>query len=79
MSKLPLCSSRRIVSALKRLGFNEYLKSPGSHQALVREDADGRKRVAIVPLGKKEIPRGMLRSILEQANVSVEKFLKALK
>ena len=40
---------------------------------------DGTVRVAIVVLGKKEIPRGTLDSILSQAGASLEEFLKHIR
>ena len=72
--QLPLCSSRQVVSALKRLGFKRGKAGKGSHQSYVRGSA-----VVIVIEGKKEIPRGTLKSILQQAGVSEEEFLRALK
>jgi predicted RNA binding protein YcfA (HicA-like mRNA interferase family) len=35
---------------------------------------DGSKRVAIVVLGKRQVPRGTLDSILKQAGLSAEEF-----
>jgi predicted RNA binding protein YcfA (HicA-like mRNA interferase family) len=37
---------------------------------------DGTVRVAIVVLGKREIPRGTLEGILAQAGISLDTFLK---
>jgi predicted RNA binding protein YcfA (HicA-like mRNA interferase family) len=76
--KIPLCSSDKIVKALKRAGFQPARHSKGSHQAFVKETAE-RKYITIVILGKKEVPRGTLKSILDQAGLSVEEFTKYLR
>lgn len=76
--KIPLCSSDQIIRVLERNGFVKKKKTRGSHQALIRREGS-RSRVVIVVLGKKEIKRGTLRSILEMADMSLEQFLKELK
>lgn len=79
MSGLPLCSSREVIAALRRDGFRPKKKSSGgSHQVFMKELPNGRKRVVPVPLGKKEIPRGTLASILRLAGLSREQFLELL-
>jgi len=76
--ELPLCSSEKIVKALERAGFRPARRSKGSHQAFIKETAE-RKYITIVVLGKKEVPRGTLRAILERAGLSVEEFRKLLR
>ncbi len=46
---------------------------------MYRERADGTKDVTVVILGKKQIPRGTLRSILKLGKVSDAKFIGALR
>jgi len=75
MSKLPLCSSDDVIGALHRGGFEKARRSKGSHQTLRRPREGGETDVTVVPIGKKEIPRGTLRSILKLANVTIEEFL----
>ena len=77
--KLPLCSSAQVCAALERLGFIPRKTSKGSHRSYCGIMPDGTVRVAIVVLGKKEIPRGTLDSILNQAGVSLEEFLKHIR
>jgi hypothetical protein len=43
-----------------------------------RRRADGGKDVTTIILGRKEIPRGTLKGILEIANVTPEDFIAAL-
>ena len=58
----------------KRKGFEEGKKTRGSHRSYIKGS-----KVATVVLGKKEIPRGTLRSILAQAGISEEVFLEELR
>jgi len=77
LSKLPSLSSKRIIKALREAGFVEAPdRGKGSHRAFVRSDSD-KTRLVIVPLGK-DIPRGTLLAILEQASLSREEFLRLL-
>jgi hypothetical protein len=45
---------------------------------MYRERTDGTKDITVVVLGRKEIPRGTLRSILKLASVSEDQFIRAL-
>lgn len=74
----PLCSSAQVVRAPERAGFTARGKPSGSHQAFIRE-VDGRRYVAIVVLGKKEIPRGTLKNILQQAGLTLDELLEYLR
>jgi predicted RNA binding protein YcfA (HicA-like mRNA interferase family) len=71
MSKL--FSSKEISYVLSKLGFSR-ISQKGSHGKF--KNADG--RVVILPMPKKEIPEGTLRSILRQAGTSKEEFIKKL-
>jgi len=78
MTKLPSLSSRQIIQALSRAGFVEAPhRGKGSHRAFWKRDAAGRVRLVIVPQGK-DIPRGTLLAILDQANLSRGEFLDLL-
>lgn len=78
MTKLPILSSKKIVSALKKEGFEPAPKrGKGSHLAFVKK-ADGKSRLVIIP-DKKEIPRGTLLSILDQAGLTKDEFMNILK
>jgi predicted RNA binding protein YcfA (HicA-like mRNA interferase family) len=66
-----LYSSEYIVKVLLRLGF-EFISQKGSH-AKFRKGINPVITV-IIPMGKKEIPFGTFRSILRQANLSIEDF-----
>lgn len=66
---LPLVSSRVVVNALVRAGYVERT-TKSSHHVMVREDPS---RTITVP-ERREVPRGTLRSILNQAGLSEERF-----
>ncbi|MBO8129726.1 MAG: type II toxin-antitoxin system HicA family toxin [Peptococcaceae bacterium] len=77
MVRLPVVSDKEIIRVLLKLGFKFAPKrGKGSHIALFKVDEDGRKLV-IVPR-RKEIPRGTLLSILDQAHLTKEDFFKLL-
>jgi predicted RNA binding protein YcfA (HicA-like mRNA interferase family) len=71
MSKL--YSSKDISFALNKIGFTQ-ISQKGSHVKF--RNAAGRN--VIVPMPKKEIPEGTLRSILRQAEISKEDFKKII-
>lgn len=75
MSPRRLFSSDEIITVLERAGFAARM-GRGGHGAWVREEPGGGHRIAIVPLAKREIPLGTLRSILKQAGLSYDEFLR---
>jgi len=79
MPRLPSLSSARIIHALRQAGFAEAPdRGKGSHRAFCRTDDAGTMRLVIVP-GGKDIPRGTVAAILEQAGLSSDEFLHLLK
>ncbi len=79
MNRLPLYSSDEIINALQRGGFEIARKSKSGHLSLRRpkQGGDGTD-VTVVPMNKREIPRGTFSSILRMAGVGVEEFLEWL-
>ena len=69
---LPIVSGREVVRALAKVGFLE-VSQRGSHLKLRNE----KKRTVIVPLHR-ELARGTLRSILRQADLTVDAFTELL-
>jgi len=77
VTKLPSLSSKELVKALRRAGFEDAPKrGKGSHIALTKS-SPGTTRLVIVP-DRKTLPKGTLRAILEQAGLSREEFLSFL-
>jgi len=63
--KFPSLSSKEVVRLLQRHGFVED-RQKGSH-VVFYHPGDGRR--AVVPMGKKNVPIGTLRSILKEAKI----------
>ncbi|MEK7598776.1 MAG: type II toxin-antitoxin system HicA family toxin [Patescibacteria group bacterium] len=66
-------SSKEIIKVLQKRGF-VYISQKGSH-AKFRKIGSPTLTV-IVPAGKKEIPFGTFKSILRQANLTEDSFIK---
>jgi len=78
MTKFPIISSKEIVKALRAAGFeNAPKRGKGSHIAMMKRDHD-RTRLVIIP-DRKNIPRGTLRAILDQAGLTREELQNFLK
>ncbi|MBU4240307.1 MAG: type II toxin-antitoxin system HicA family toxin [Actinobacteria bacterium] len=75
MTRLPRVSGKDVVSALTRAGF-ALVHIRGSHHYLRKE---GTGKIVVVPVhGKSTVPLGTLKSILRQANLTVEEFVEFL-
>jgi len=75
MAKLPRIPSALIVRALKRAHFYEYHRS-GSHIQL-RHASNINLRITI-PFHRKDLSPKTLKSILKQANLTVDEFINLL-
>ena len=69
---LPVVSGRAVVRALAKVGFAE-VSQRGSHLKL----RDPAGKTVIVPMHR-ELARGTLRSVLRQADLTVEAFIELL-
>ena len=75
MTPLPQVSGRELVRALERGGFVVH-RQRGSHVILRRP---GGKGGAVVPLhAGKDLPPGTLKSVLQQAGLSVDELVELL-
>ncbi len=73
MPKLPVVSGDECITALQQLGYR-VTRIKGSHAWLVCP------RRAPIPVPKhRELGRGVLRKIINTADISVEEFIKLLK
>ncbi|MBI5788943.1 MAG: type II toxin-antitoxin system HicA family toxin [Candidatus Schekmanbacteria bacterium] len=72
MPKLPALTSQKIIQILKAKGF-VLDRVKGSHHIFYHPET--KKRV-IVPLHKKDLPKGTLLEILRQSGISKEEFIK---
>jgi len=74
MPRLPVCKPVAVIRVLQRSGF--FLDhSTGSHR-FFRHPA--RPGIVTVPFHRKDLKRGTLKSIIEQAGFSVEEFMQLL-
>ncbi len=77
-AKLPSLSSRQLIAALRRAGFQDApVRGKGSHHALVRRDSAGRPRLVIIP-ERRDVPPGTLNDILKQAGLTAKELADLL-
>ena len=75
MPELRRVSGQEVVRALERLGFVQ-VRQRGSHVVLKRQTLEGEVG-CVVPLHR-ELAVGTLRSILRQAQITLDEFVKNL-
>jgi len=75
MPKLPIITDRDPIQALKKLGFFEHRQHGTSH--LIMKHNDGRRTVVPIHPGR-DIPKGTLRAILRDINISNEELIRFL-
>jgi predicted RNA binding protein YcfA (HicA-like mRNA interferase family) len=75
-AQLPVLKPRVILGALLRAGFYVHHQS-GSH-AQLRHVAKAHLRVTVPRHDRFDLPRPVLRSILQQAELTAEQFLALL-
>jgi predicted RNA binding protein YcfA (HicA-like mRNA interferase family) len=71
-SLIPVLSGRQVVRAFERLGW-QVARQRASHIILVKP---GEMATLSVP-DHKEVARGTLRSLIRDANLTVQEFLRA--
>jgi predicted RNA binding protein YcfA (HicA-like mRNA interferase family) len=76
MPKLRRATAEETIRALERLGFTQA-RQRGSHVILKRPSGDG-ERICVVPLHRRRLAIGTLRSILRQADVTPDEFMANL-
>jgi len=74
MPKLPAITPKKIIKILLKSGF-KLDRTKGSHQIYYHDVL--RKRV-VVPMHKKDLPKGTLLEILKQAGISKDDLSKLL-
>ncbi len=76
MPKLPVLSGKDVVKILSRMGY-VHVRTTGSHAILNKYDSQKGKITIPVPLHG-ELAKGTLKSIMRQADLSLEDLLKLL-
>lgn len=75
MPELPVVRAREVITALGRAGF--YVHHPTGSHAILRHRNDTARRVT-VPMHAGDLRRGTLRSIVREAGLSVDEFVRLL-
>jgi len=75
MAKLPIVKPKQVIAALKRADFFIDHQT-GSHARLIHHNEPHRR--VTVPIHIRDLKKGTLKSILRQAQLSVEEFIKLL-
>jgi predicted RNA binding protein YcfA (HicA-like mRNA interferase family) len=75
MKRLPVVSGNKVVKALQKNGFL-VVHQRGSHVKLKKTEGD-KVYIAIVPMHR-ELAKGTLKSILRQANLTLEELYELL-
>ena len=69
--ELPVLKSKEVVEVLLRAGFT-IKRQTGSHVILYKTEL---RRPLSIPVHAKDLPKGTLRTIIRQANLTIEEFL----
>ena len=75
MPKLPVVKARDLLKTLIKIGFYKHHQR-GSHIQLKHQDG---RRTTIPYHPNQEIRRGTLKAIIDDLDMTVEEFIKALK
>lgn len=76
MTRLPALRSRQVIRALERAGF-VIIRISGSHCRMERKGRPTRHTTVPAHQGK-DIPKGTLRDIIDQAGLTVDEFVALL-
>ena len=77
MPKLPVLSGKDVVKILSKIGYS-HVRTKGSHAILTKLDKEKGKITIPVPLHR-ELAKGTLNSIMNQAGLSLEDLLQLSK
>ena len=72
-SKYPILPPNKVIKVMKKMGF-EKCSQKGSHAKYINYESG---KIFIIPIHS-EVAKGTLKSILEQADIELEEFLKNL-
>ncbi len=70
MQRLPILSGKDLAKVLSKLGY-KHVRTRGSHMIFVKSDEKGKKTIPIP--NHKELAKGTLKAIMEQAGINLEK------
>ncbi len=70
----PVVNAKQIIKALKKLGFR-LDRQTGSHAIFIKENY---LRVTVPVHGKKDLPPGTIRQILDDAQITFDELKKLI-
>ena len=73
--KLPTITPKKLIRALEKAGF-VFKRQTGSHRFYIHPDRP--TKIVTVPYHNKDLKKGTFKSILRQADLTVEELLKYL-
>lgn len=73
MSNVPVITARKLIKVLKKSGYI-FDHSVGSHHVYIQSSTHKRVSVPVHP--GKDLGKGITRSILKDAQISLDEFLK---
>ena len=75
MSKLPIIKDKQLIKALRKIGFTKHRQKRTSHLMMIH--SDGRRCVIPIHSGK-DIPRGTLKAILRDIEITTKELVDLL-
>ncbi len=72
MSELPSCTPKKVIKALGKAGF-VFVRQRGSHRLYQNQ-----RYTVTIPFHNKDLKRPTLMSIIQQAGLTQEEFIKLL-
>ncbi len=75
IKRLPAIKPREVVSTLEKAGWYVH-RQRGSHLIMHKADSSN---LIVIPLHTSDLPRGTLRGIINDAELTVEQFIKLLR
>ncbi len=72
--KLPAVKPKEVVRALEKVGWQVH-RQRGSHVSMHKK---GASNLVVIPLHTRDLPKGTLHGILEDAELTIEQFLELL-
>ncbi len=74
MSSLPVLKPSDVIRKLRKAGFVFDRHAKGSHE--IWYNPDSRRRTVVPNHPGKDIPKGTLRAIIQQAGFTIDEFIR---
>ena len=72
MPKLPAIKPKQVIKVLEKAGF-EFVRQKGSHRIYIKNNL-----AVTIPTHNKDLKKGTLKSIIQQAELTVGEFVESL-